>query len=230
MKNQIRNLGAIGLVVLILVGIGALLYNRSEQSPVRPTNATSNSSTTASAELLVRPDSPMLGPADAKVTLVEFYDPECEACAAFHPIVKKILKDYEGRIRLVTRYMPLHQNSLSAASFTEAAGEQGKYWQAQELLFQKQGEWGEKHGAGAPSESPNINVLFQKYAEELGLDLAKANAAVRDNRFRAKIDRDKSDGQALGVRQTPTFFVNGRKLMQVSESALRRLIDEENAN
>jgi protein-disulfide isomerase len=52
----------------------------------------------------------------------------------------------------------------------------------------------------------------------------------RDNRFRAKIDRDKGDGQALGVRQTPTFFVNGRKLMQFSESALRRLIDEENAN
>lgn len=228
MRNQIKTLAAIGLMVLIVVGLGTFFYNRSEQDQRRPTNATSNSNANASAELLVRSDSPTLGPADAKVTIVEFYDPECEACAAFHPIVKGILKDYEGRIRLVVRYMPLHPNSLSAATFTEAAGEQGKYWQAQELLFQRQHEWGQKHGAAAASQpAPNINVLFQKYAEELGIDLAKANAAVRENRYGAKIDRDKKDGQALGVRQTPTFFVNGRKLMQFSESALRQMIDAE---
>ena len=227
MRNQIKTLAAIGLVVLIVVGMGAFFYNRSAQNVVRPTPST-NSTSTGSMEQLVRPDSPTLGPADAKVTLVEFYDPECEACAAFHPIVKKILKDYEGRIRLVARYMPLHPNSLSAASLTEAAGEQGKYWQAQELLFEKQPEWGQKHGpAAASAPPPNINVLFQRYAEELGLDLAKANAAVRENRYGAKIDRDKKDGQALGVRQTPTFFVNGRKLMTFSEAALRQMIDAE---
>lgn len=228
MRNQIKTLAAIGLVVLIVVGMGAFFYNRSAQNIARPSNSLANSAPAASMEQLVRPDSPTLGPADAKVTLVEFYDPECEACAAFHPIVKKILKDYDGRIRLVVRYMPLHPNSLSAASLTEAAGEQDKYWQAQELLFQRQHEWGQKHGPAAASEPPpNINVLFRKYAEELGLDLAKANAAVRENRFGAKIERDKKDGQALGVRQTPTFFVNGRKLMQFSESALRQMIDAE---
>ena len=229
MKTQMKTLAAIGAVVLIGLGLVGFFYKRSEQNVVRPVPSSNTANTaTASAELLVRPDSQTLGAADAKVTLVEFYDPECEACAAFHPIVKTILEDYAGKVRLVVRYMPLHPNSLSAATFTEAAGEQGKYWQAQELLFQRQNEWGQKHGSAAASEPPpNINVLFQKYAQELGLDLEKANAAVRENRYGAKIDRDKKDGQTLGVRQTPTFFVNGQKLMQFSENALRQLIDAE---
>ena len=223
MRKEIKILGAVAIVVIIAAVIGASYY-RSSVEQVRKPETSSNKSDAQ----LVRPDSPTLGPADAKVTLVEFYDPECESCAAFHPVVKQIMKDYDGRIRLVARYMPLHPNSLSAATLTEAAGEQGKYWQAQDLLFQKQDEWGTKHGPAAASQPPpNINVLFQKYAEELGLDLAKANAAVKENRYAAKIDRDKKDGQALGVRRTPTFFVNGRELARFSETDLRRLIDEE---
>jgi len=167
-----------------------------------------------------------LGAADAPVTIVEFLDPECESCRAFNPTVKKILKDYDGKVRLVVRYMPLHPNSLSAATFTEAAGEQGKYWQAQEMLFQKQPEWGTKHGpsSGAPAD---INALLKKYAAELGLDTNKMDSAFAANRYAAKLERDKKDGQSLGVRQTPTFFVNGRKLARLGESDLKALIDEE---
>jgi protein-disulfide isomerase len=160
------------------------------------------------------------------VTIVEFLDPECESCRAFNPKVKKILKDYDGKVRLVVRYMPLHPNSLSAATFTEAAGEQGKYWQAQEMLFQKQPEWGTKHGAqaGAPAD---INALFRKYAMELGLDTNKMDSAFAQNKYAAKLERDKKDGQSIGVRQTPTLFVNGRKLINLNESDLKSLIDEE---
>jgi len=223
MRKEIKILGAVLIVVIIAALVGANYYRTSVQNERKPVSPSSKSDAQ-----LVRPDSPALGPADAKVTLVEFYDPECESCAAFHPVVKKILKDYQGRIRLVVRYMPLHPNSLSAATFTEAAGEQGKYWEAQDLLFQRQHEWGQKHGPAAASQPPpNINVLFQKYAEELGLDLAKANAAVKENRYAAKIDLDKKDGQALGVRRTPTFFVNGRELVRFGEADLRQLIDDE---
>jgi len=132
-------------------------------------------------------------------------------------------------VRLVVRYMPLHPNSMRAATLTEAAGEQGKYWQMQEMLFQKQPEWGTKHGppSAATATQPDINALFEKYAMELGLDLAKVGSAVTSNRFQAKLDRDLKDGQALGIRQTPTFFVNGRKLARLSETDLKALIDEE---
>lgn len=226
MNKEIKILGAIAIVVIIGAVIGANYYRNSVQNA--PVTVNSNTGKPSiPAETLVRPDSPTLGAADAKVTLVEFLDPECESCAAFGPVVKKILKDYDGKVRLVVRYMPLHPNSLRAATLTEAAGEQGKYWQMQELLFQKQSEWGERHGAPTSAPKPDVNALFDKYAAELGLDMEKVRGAIKENRYQAKLERDLRDGQTLGVRQTPSFFVNGRKLLRFSESDLRALIEDE---
>lgn len=220
---------------LILVGIIAVVtiaavlgsnYYRSVQQSQSVTSNTNSGKPKISPEQLVRPDSAVLGPADAKVTLVEFYDPECEACAAIAPAVKKMMADYEGRMRFVSRYMPLHPNSVPAAAFTEFAGENGKYWEAQEMLFKKQPEWGTKHGGPSPSPA-EVTGFFRKYAADLGLDAKKMEAALTEARFLEKIERDKKDGQALGVKRTPTFFVNGRELMRFAESELRNLIEDE---
>lgn len=226
MRKEIKVLAAIAAVVIIGAMFGANYYRNSVQNVSVTANNNSNKPK-AEAGQLVRPDSPSLGPADAKVTLVEFYDPECESCAAFSPIVKGILKEYEGKVRLVTRYMPLHPNSLPAATFNEAAAEQGKYWEARDLLFKKQPEWGTKHGAPPSAPVPNIQELFDKYAKELGLDMTKAAAAINEKRFDTKIAQDKKDGQSLGVRRTPTFFVNGRELLNFGEPGLRALILDE---
>lgn len=227
MTKDVKILAAIAVVVIVGAVIGANYYRSSVQNT--PVTANTNSGKPkVNPEQLVRPHSPSLGPADAKVTLVEFYDPECETCASFAPVVKKILKDYDGRIRFVTRYIPLHPNSKTAAAFTEAAGEQGKFWEAQTLLFEKQPEWGTKHGGPPPAaNAPTINQLFDKYAKELGLDLAKAGASISGKKFDAKIEQDRADAQALGVRRTPTFFVNGRELARLGEADLRSLIEEE---
>jgi len=229
MRKEIIILGAIVVVVVIAAILGSNYYQNSVQNDRKTaiSNVNNSNKPKPDAAQLVRPDSPMIGPEDAKVTLVEFYDPECEACAEFGPIIKKILKDYEGRIRYVARLMPLHPNSMTAATFIEAAGEQGKYWQAQELLFEKQPEWATKHGTPPDPSAPSINELFDKYAKELGLDTNKAAESVKDKRFDAKIERDKKDGQSLGVRRTPTFLVNGRELVNFGEPGLRQLIDEE---
>lgn len=227
MRKEVKILGAIAVVVVIAAIVGANYYRSSVQS-VPVTGNSNRGKPLINPETLVRPDSPTLGAANAKVTVVEFLDPECESCRAFNPSVKKILKDYDGRVRLVVRYMPFHPNSLLAASWTEAAGEQGKYWQMQELLFERQPEWGEKHRASAASQpKPDVKALFEKYAMELGLDLGKMSAAITQHRFTSKITRDQADGQSLGVRQTPTFFVNGRKLARFGEADLRALIDDE---
>lgn len=225
MKKEIKILVGIAIVVVIAAIVGANYYRNSVQSE-RVTSGGNPNKPHINPEQLVRSDSPTLGAADAPVTIVEFLDPECESCRAFNPALKKLLKEYDGKVRLVVRYMPLHPNSLSAATFTEAAGEQGKYWQAQEMLFQRQPEWGTKHGpqAGAPAD---INALFRKYAMELELDTNKMDAAFAENRYAAKLERDKKDGQSLGVRQTPTVFVNGRRLARLIESDLKSLIDEE---
>lgn len=229
MRKEFKILGVIAVIVVIATLLGTNYYRSSVQNArlTAANNSNNSNKPKPDAGQLIRPDSPTLGPADAKVTLVEFYDPECETCAEFGPIVKKILKDYEGKIRYVARFMPLHPNSMTAATFISAAGEQGKYWQAQELLFQKQPEWAAKHGGTPDPAAPTINQLFDKYAKEIGLDTNKAAAAINEKRFDAKIAQDKKDGQSLGVRQTPTFLVNGRELVNFGEPGLRQLIDEE---
>jgi protein-disulfide isomerase len=228
MSKEIKLLAVIGILVIIGAVVGANYYRKSVQNErVTWTTNSGSSKSSIPAETRVRPDSPTLGSPDAPVTLVEFLDPECESCAAFSPVVKKIMKDYDGKIRLVVRYMPLHPNSLKAATLTEAAGEQGKYWQMQELLFLKQSEWGTKHGPPTAAPPPDVNALFENYATEMGLDMAKVKSAISENRFQTKLERDYRDGQTLGVRQTPSFFVNGRKLARFSEADLRALIDDE---
>ena len=227
MNKEIKILAAVAFVVVIAAVVGASYYRNSVQNaPVIVTNSNTGKPAIP-PETLVRPDSPTLGAADAPVTLVEFLDPECESCAAFSPVVKDILKDYDGKVRLVVRYMPLHHNSLKAATLTEAAGEQGKYWEMQELLFKKQPEWGERHGAPASAPKPDIDAFFEKYAMELGLDVEKVSSAIKENRFQEKLERDLRDGRTLGVRKTPSFFVNGRMLARFSEADLRALIEDE---
>lgn len=219
MRKEVGILLAIGVIVVVGGVVGASYYRGSVQkAPVAPDNS----------KVLVRPDSPSIGPADAKVTVVEFLDPECESCAAVAPQVKALLKEYEGRIRFVARYMPLHRNAKLAAQYTEAAGEQGKYWEFQEKLFAMQGEWGEKHGPGAhTAPTAPVSELFEKYGKEIGLDPQKLNAAAGKLEYAQKAERDLNDGRALGVRGTPTFFVNGRRLARLSMQDLRTLINEE---
>lgn len=221
MRKEAGILLAIAAIVIIGGVIGASYYRGSvQQAPVNKPEIAQN---------LVRPDSPSLGPADAKVAVVEFLDPECESCAAVAPQVKAMLREFDGKVRFVVRYMPLHKNAKLAAQYTEAAGEQGKYWEMQEKLFAEQGEWGEKHGpAGhAPVSTTPVSVLFEKYGTEIGLNAQQLNAAAGNPKYAEKAERDLKDGQALGVRQTPTFFVNGRKLARLSVQDLRALINEE---
>ncbi|MBC7899121.1 MAG: DsbA family protein [Saprospiraceae bacterium] len=219
MKKEVKILLGVGLLVIAGGLIGANYYRKSVQSV--PVAATVN-------EALVRPDSPSLGPADAKVTVVEFLDPECETCASFSPVVKSLMKEFDGKVRFVVRYAAFHKNAKPAAIHTEAAGEQGKYWEMQEKLFAKQGEWGEVHGAAhQPSAVTPPAVSFEKYAQELGLNMDQFKASVSDPKHAAKVDRDMKDLQTMGVKSTPTFFVNGRKLARLNQQDLRALINEE---
>lgn len=178
-------------------------------------------------ENLVRPDSAYLGPADAKVTVVEYYDPECETCARVAPMVKGFVKEFP-QVRFVFRYVPFHKNARTAVIYTEAAGDQGKYWEMQDKLFVTQPEWGDKHGHGPqPANQPPVTVLFDKYAQEIGLNMEQLKASVNDPKHGQKADRDMKDGQTLGVTQTPTFFVNGRKLVRLDMNDLRSMINME---
>jgi protein-disulfide isomerase len=210
MKQELKVLLGIGFTTLVLM-FGAVWFFTKTSTPA--------SSEIVDQNLLIKEDSPSMGPSDAKVTIVEFLDPECESCRAMYPVVKDLMTEYDGKIRLVVRYMPLHSNSVLAATVTEAAGEQGKYWEMQQKLFENQSQWGEK-------QTPQ-RELFIGYAKELGLDLQKFEASLSDPKYATKIQRDKNDGETLGVRATPTFFINGQQIETLSVPAIKAKIEEE---
>jgi len=194
----------IGIPIIVVLVVGISLYNVNQP-------ATDDSR-------LVREDSKTLGPVDAPVTIVEFLDPECEACRAAFPAVKQLLEDYGTDIRLVVRYLPLHNNSVLAAAATEAAGLQGKYWEMQEELFAHQPDWGEQ-------QTPQTE-LFIEYAEEIGLDIEQFVDDLDNPDILAKIERDRADAQALGATGTPTFFINGQPVEPLGLDRMIEMIEE----
>jgi protein-disulfide isomerase len=172
------------------------------------------------AEALTRPYSPILGPEEAPVTIVEFFDPACEACRAFHPIVKDILAEHDGAVRVVLRYTPFHgEGSEQAIRVLEAARMQGIFEPVLEALLEYQPRWA-SHGAPAPG-------LILGIAQEAGLDAEAAKTQMMAPQTVGVLNQDRADVEAVGVRQTPTFFVNGKPLDPFGADELRALVAAE---
>jgi len=141
----------------------------------------------------------------AAVVLIEYLDFECEACGSYHPVMKRLMKEFSTRIAFVTRYFPLpgHKNSMTAALAVEAAGRQGKYWEMSDTLLQNQETWGER-------PTP-MSAIFERFAARMGLDVERFRWDVSSPAVRERVQRDLVNGQQLGVQATPTFFLNGVK-------------------
>jgi protein-disulfide isomerase len=210
MKNKIF---VLAVVLVGLVGF-FVMKNRSANTPVPQPP----SQTPTSAENYIRPHSPSYGNRLARATVIEWLDPECEACAAMHPIVKKIIKEYGDRVHFVIRYMPFHGNSIYAACALEEARELGKYDQAMDILFSRLHEWGDHHQP-KPELIPDL-------LGKLGIPKEKFQREYLVQKHSEKIKIDEADGRLVGVRGTPTFFVNGQMLRQLGEEPLRLAIEE----
>jgi protein-disulfide isomerase len=159
-------------------------------------------------------DDPVRGEASAPVTIVEFTDFQCPACAAMHPILEDALKSYGNKVRFVVRDFPLmmHANARKAAEAANAAHAQGKFFEYAALLFKRQ------NALDVPS--------LKKYATELGLDRKLFDAALDSGKFAAEVRHDIDDGEIYGVESTPGIFVNGVRLETLNAEALRVAIDK----
>ena len=200
------------LIALVIFGVLLAVFNKKEATPEEATSVAPKAN-------IQRVGNYTKGPVDAKVTIVEFFDPECEGCAAFHPILQKILSEYPQDVQLVARYMLFHGNSYPAALALEGAGKQGKYWEMYSILLERQNEWSHQ-------EKP-VTSIFEGFAKELNLDLTEFNKSYDDLTFQAALAKDVEEGKMLGVRGTPTFFVNGQILMNLSYNDLKNAIDKE---
>jgi protein-disulfide isomerase len=151
--------------------------------------------------------SPTTGSGNA-VTLVEFADFECPMCASMTPTIKEVVGSLGGKVRLVFKHFPLkgHRNSLSAALAAVAAAGHGKFWEMAELLFKNIDSHEGKHLEG--------------YAEKLGIPLEPFRAALKDPATLKVIEKDKDLGLTLGVRATPSLYVNGREFKPMRDRFL----------
>lgn len=137
------------------------------------------------------------GPATAPITLIEFSDFQCPFCKRARATVQQILDTYKDKVHYVFRDFPLsfHKNAQKDAESAECAGEQGKYWEYNTLLWEKQG-------------SQEVDQLKQ-YAKDMGLNANKFNECLDSGKFAKEIEKDESDGAAVGVTGTPAYFING---------------------
>jgi len=142
---------------------------------------------------------PVRGAQDAMVTIIEFSDFECPYCRRVQPALKRLLEEYEGRVRLVFRDFPLsiHKNAQKAAEAAQCAAEQDKFWPYHDKLFEQT--------ALSPSD-------LKKYAGELKLDVDKFTTCLDAGKYTQEVADDMKDGMAAGVNSTPSFFINGQPL------------------
>src|SRR5918996_465555 len=140
----------------------------------------------------------VLGPADARVTLVEYGDYECPHCGALHPVIEAARKAFGGNLRFVFRHFPLrssHPHALAAAKAAEAAGEQGRFWEMHHRLYQRQ------------TELEDADLL--RHARKIGLDEARFQREIAARSHEGRIREGLASAAQSGASGTPSLFING---------------------
>jgi len=161
-------------------------------------------------------DAQAIGPADALVTIVTFSDFQCPFCKRVTPTIEQLRKDYGADLRYVFKHNPLafHKEARVAAIAAEAAGEQEKFWEMHDLLFEN------------PRALTREN--FKKWAGQIKLDVKRFERDLDSAAIAKRVDAQQQQGVSLGARGTPSFFVNGRFLSGAQPAAsFKTLIDEE---
>jgi protein-disulfide isomerase len=189
MKNRTNaRLTAAALMIVFVSAVAVLLARQLNVAPMRP-----------------EPAYRTFGPADAPIQIYEFTDFSCPFCRMAHTKLDELMKLYPGKIRLVFKHYPLlgiHPWSLYAAAYADCAGEQGKFKQYADLLFDNQETWAFEKGE--PGE-------FREYALKLGLDWDKMQSCAGSTETLRALKLDMSEAEMKNVDSTPTFFINGKR-------------------
>jgi protein-disulfide isomerase len=145
------------------------------------------------------------GAENPAVTLVEYGDYECPHCADFHVVVSELMRRMPNELALEYHHYPLPvgPNSMTASLAAEAAGEQGRYWEMHDRIFETQRQW---------SGRPDGVEIFASMAGQLGLDTERFRQDLQSEEIQTRVLSDRLRGNALQISGTPTFFINGRRL------------------
>ena len=211
MKNM--KMVSITISVLLAVFIGGIyLFENNKSSKINNTNS--------SSDIYKRDYSVNFGENKKNITVVEFIDPECAPCKQFYPIVNAMYKEYYDEISLVIKYLPNHRNSSFVVKILEASRYQNKYKEVLDVVFDKQDDW-----SGQGQEKADSLWKFLRVVD--GLDIKKLKTDMNNPKIQEIIDQDKKDARVLGVRGTPTVFVNSKRLSGLSYPKLMDLVENE---
>ena len=213
------------LIILVVLGIavGSAVYlTRSAPGstpppvPTAPSSSASQSQSQAPANAQQQPVSlkgvpgaepaHTMGPTNAPVQLEEFGDFQCPPCGMFHPILEQMRKEFGEKMRITFREFPLvpaHAHAVEAASSAEAAGLQGKFWEMHHMLYEHQADWKDKM---------DVTPIFEGYAKQIGLDIERWKKDASSEQVAQRIFLDGKRGHSMGVKGTPTVFINGREV------------------
>ncbi len=211
---QNKKLVGISLLVLIVLFVGLAYFYKNNQTQKETLLISSSNKS------LVTAQSVSFGENKKNITIVEFLDPECESCAVFHPIMRKVYKEHYSDIKLVIRYLANHKNSKYAIKILEASREQNKYEEVLSLIFEKQPLW-----AAHNNEKPELIWTFLTQIEGLNIDKLKED--MKNPKIDEIIDNDAKDARILSVKGTPTVFVNEKKLERITQKDLFDLVESE---
>jgi len=193
------------IAAVILGFVGLVAYQKNSAKPAADVVRSNN----------------VTGKLDSKVTLTEFVDFQCEACAAYYPILESVKEVYKDKVKFQVKYFPLgggHQYSRLTANYAEAAARQGKFFEMQQKLFENQKLW----------ETSNTEQYMQQYAKDIGLDMDKLAVDLKDSAVNDTINADLEEVRALGANGTPTFVLNGKKIDNPDNTAeaFAKILDE----
>lgn len=199
MKTETKLLGAILLITIVLIFGAVFFLGKTSSSPKTIEDSVSLQIDYSKGQ--------KIGSDSAKLKLVEFSDFQCPACYAAEAVVEQIRVSYPREVQIIYYHFPLPQHSYSrkAAYLSEAAGEQGKFWEMHDKLFSTQSQW------SSMSES-DAQAFFLSLSRDLGLNEDKVKQGLTGDVFKEKIDAEIAEGKRLGINSTPTFFLNGHKL------------------
>ncbi len=220
----------IGLVLLTAIA-GGLSFSGCSTAADNTNTTKTNGAPTPVKAATIPPNAPLgaqppneMGSPNAVVTLEEFADFQCGACAAAHPTMNEIKSMYGSRIHFIFRNFPLqipqHDKSYEAAVAAEAAGMQGKFWDMQNMLFSNQKAW---------TADATYKEIWKGYAQKIGLNIPKWEEDMSGIAAKGRVNADMERGKGVGINSTPTLYVNGVAVTfnDMNVDALKKLIDAE---
>ena len=220
------------IILVVLAGAVAVAWSLKESAvtsstvPAPAPSATNGASPARTTPQNLHPGAQpahAIGPANAPVTLEEFGDFQCPPCGMLHPVLKTMEKEFGDKLRVVFREFPLvpaHQHALAAARAAEAAGQQGKFFEMHDVIFENQKGW---------EKAFDARPIFESYAQKIGLDMDKYRKDLTSEIVEQRIFLDGKRARDLGVQGTPTVFMNGREVpfQSLEPAKLRAIISNE---